>query len=240
MIQAPSEKTDDLLIGVATNGQRISQQEKSCHNKASNASPASRDKLCCVMMENDTQAHVTQLLEQIREGDHASGGQLLDLVYDELRSLASALFRSQRIRNTLQPTALVHEAWMKLAGHLDSMECRRHFFAISAKAMRQVLADRARAAGRQKRGGDCETIPFNEGQIGKQEFNPSGVDLIDLDEKLTQLSSLNERHGRIVELRLLGSMTIDEIAQELAVSKRIVEGDWTFAGAWLRRVLTEV
>lgn len=192
-------------------------------------------------MDENQETQVTQLLGQLRAGDTGASERLLNLVYDELRGLASAIYGHERNCVTLQPTALVHEAWIKMKLHIDSMEGRRHFFAIAARAMRQVLTDRARAAKRQKRGGGQPTVVFcdettadpkSAGSVGS-----AGVDLIDLDAKLTELASLNERHARVVELRLLGSLTIDEIAAELDTPSRTIERDWHFGRAWLRREL---
>jgi RNA polymerase sigma factor (TIGR02999 family) len=188
-------------------------------------------------MQDDVATEVTRLLGDIREGDKAARDRLFAVVYQELRGLAGALFAPHRHRNTLQPTALVHEAWLKLVGHLDSLECRRHFFSVAAKAMRQVLADRVRDAKRQKRGGSRETIVLQKYDAVEERNSSREVDMIDLDDKLTKLFGLNERYARVVEMRLLGSMTVQEIADELEVSKRTVEGDWTFARAWLRREL---
>lgn len=189
----------------------------------------------------DAKTHVTDLLDRVRDGDGGAGDRLFGLVYDELRGLASALYAPYRHHNTLQPTALVHEAWLKMAGHLESLENRRHFFAVAARAMRQILADRVRDGQRQKRGDGRETVVFEDGTV-VDSSGPSRheIDLIDLNTKLTELSAMNERHARVVEMRLLGTMTVQEIADELQTSKRTVESDWQFARAWLRRELKGV
>lgn len=190
-------------------------------------------------MAADRTTAVTQLLENIREGDSSAQANLLSIVYDELRNLAAGIMHGRPGgRTLLQPTALVHEAWMKLAGNLDSIEGRRHFFSVAAKAMRHVLADYAKAQRRLKRGGDRATVALDEGAVADDRSpGRDAIDLVDLDDALTRLAALNERHARVVEMRLLGSMTIQEIANELDVSKRTIENDWTMARAWLSREL---
>ncbi len=182
----------------------------------------------------DASHDVTRLLGRVRDGDEGAAGQLLPLVYDELRGLARAVFSGQRGDHTLQPTALVHEAWIKLAGNLGSIEDRRHFFAISARAMRQVLADHARGRSRKKRGGGQRQVSIDFDGVPAA---APGVDLVALDDSLTRLAGLNERHARVVELRLLGALTIAETAEALGVSHGTVESDWAMARAWLRNEL---
>lgn len=190
---------------------------------------------------NEPRADVTLLLEQIRGGNEQARARLLNVVYDELRGAAAGLFVHERGNHTLQPTALVHEAWMRLAGHFDSIESRRHFFVIASRAMRRVLIDHARAARREKRGNGQRTISLGGPDDWQDAATDSGqqslamhLDLIDLDQKLTELGEANERLLRITEMRLLGTMTVQEIADELQMPKRSVEREWTFALAWLR------
>ncbi len=191
-------------------------------------------------MDAALQTQVTTLLNRIRDGDGSADGQLLDMVYHELRGLAAAIHAAQRGPHTLQPTALVHEAWLKMAGHVDRLESRRHFMAVAARAMRQVLTDRARAALRQKRGGDVQTVMLHDNAVPAQPVDTGNEhELVALDQALTELGNLYERHLRVVEMRLLGSMTMQEIADELGVSKRTAEEDWTFARIWLRRQLRQ-
>jgi RNA polymerase sigma factor (TIGR02999 family) len=182
---------------------------------------------------------VTRLLGELRAGDEGAAERLLPLVYGELRSLADAVFNGQSKGHTLQPTALVHEAWLKLDGNLGGLEGRRHFFAVAAKAMRQVLADHARSRGRAKRGGGQHLVTLDEAvtPAAKSSAATPSVDLIALHDALEKLTQLNERHARVVELRLLGSMTIAETAQTLGVSDGTVKTDWTIARAWLWRAL---
>jgi RNA polymerase sigma factor (TIGR02999 family) len=192
-------------------------------------------------MEASEQKHVTALLGRVRAGDEQAGDLLLDLVYHELRGLASAIFRSQSPNRTLQPTALVHEAWIKMAGNLDSLESRRHFMAVAARAMRQVLTDYARGAQAQKRGGGAIcTVMFDEhvhDPSQTSETRTDDVDLVALEQAMSRLADLDSRLCHIVELRLLGTMTMQEIADQLQTSKRTVEDGWTFARIWLSQQL---
>jgi RNA polymerase sigma factor (TIGR02999 family) len=163
-----------------------------------------------------------------------AGEQLFELVYDELRRLARVVFVPDRNHNTLQPTALVHEAWLKMAGHVDSLVDRRHFFAVAARAMRQVLSNTVRDRQRQKRGGSHLTVQLDEAVTADVQTSGNPLDLAALDTALSKLTEKNERHARVVELRMLGTMTMQEIADQLDMPKRTVEADWTFARLWLR------
>jgi RNA polymerase sigma factor (TIGR02999 family) len=138
---------------------------------------------------------------------------------------------------TLQPTALVHEAYLRLVGHTRTSElARTHFFNLAAQAMRQVLADHARRRRAAKRGGDRQRVDFGQVVHGSAS---TGVDVVSLDDALTALAELDARQARIVELRFLAGMTIDETAVALGVSPRTVQLDWRMARAWLRRRLGE-
>ena len=179
---------------------------------------------------------ITQLLDQAGQGHSSAVDQLLPLVYDELRGLASSFFRSQRADHTLQPTALVHEAYAKLVSSDSDLSGearwngRAHFFAVAAKAMRQILANHARDRRTAKRGGDWQRVTLNEA------FTPSGqreLDLVALDESLAALAALDERQCRIVELRFFAEMTTEEISHVLGVSISTVEREWRMARAWL-------
>lgn len=155
-----------------------------------------------------------------------------DAVYEELRALAGALFQHQRADHTLQPTALVHEAYLKLANKTDFVD-REHFLATAARAMRQVLINHANAARAQKRGGDIARITLT-GSPGSA-AGLDGADAIDLADALAELERLDERQCRIVECRYLAGMTVDETARVLDVSPRTVQLDWRMARAWLKR-----
>ena len=179
---------------------------------------------------------ITRLLQQIRAGDSEAIRVLLPLVYTELQHLAGAVFANERRDHTLQPTALVHEAWLKLAGNLGEVEDRTHFYAIAAQAMRRVLTDHARASKRLKRGGSGKRVTLDEQLLPVGE---AGIELVELDACLGRLAMLNERHARMVELRFFGGMTIPETAEVLGVSHTTVERDWFSVRAWLRLELCQ-
>lgn len=185
-------------------------------------------------MEPSDPQTITRLLRDIGDGRPQATEALLPLVYRELRGLAGSMFRDEREGHTLQPTALVHEAWMKLGGHLERLDDRRHFFVVAAKAMRQVLADHARARGRVKRSASGRRVTL-DGELGAGPTD--GFDLVDLDDTLSRLAELNARHAEVVELRVLGGLTIAETAAVLGVSHGTVEADWFTARAWLRKAL---
>ena len=172
----------------------------------------------------------TRLLEALRAGDESAAAPLVELLYHELYAMARARVRPGK---TLQPTALVHEVWLKLNGQLGSFHDRRHFLAVASRAMRQVLANAARDARTLKRGGDRFGVT-----LGAEVGAPAAeIDLVALDDSLRRLAELDERQGRIVELRFLCSLTIAETAEVLGVSTTTVEDDWAMARAWLRREL---
>ncbi len=179
----------------------------------------------------------TRLLADLESGDGAAAAKLLPLVYDQLRVVADSLFRRQPADHTLQPTALVHEAYMRLVNQKDEKwSSRAHFFAVASKAMRQILINHAERRAAAKRGGDRQKLTLSEGLTPAPERD---VDVLMLDEALTRLSALSERMGRVVELRFFGGLTVEEVAHVLGVSKRTVEGDWEMARAWLARELSE-
>ena len=185
---------------------------------------------------------ITILLEQAGQGRASAADHLLPLVYDELRALANSFFRRQRTDHTLQPTALVHEAYAKLVGSCGGATgqalwaSRAHFFAVAAKAMRQILANHARDRRAAKRSGQWHRVTLSEG------VTPSGhrdLDLVALDEALEQLAHLDERQAHVVELRFFAEMNVKEIAHVLGVSISTVERDWRMARAWLSARLRE-
>jgi len=176
---------------------------------------------------------ITHLLKNARSDEAGAAESLLSFVYDDLRGIARAVFARERHGHTLQPTALIHEAWLKVAGQLDGIEDRRHFFVVASRAMRQVLTDHARRVKRDKRGGRRLRVTLDEGASVGTAAN-EGVDLVDLDDSLTRLSILNERHASVVELRVLGGLSIAETAEALGVSRGTVQSDWLTAKSWLR------
>ena len=186
-------------------------------------------------MSQPGRRNTAELLADAGRGEAAALTGLTSLVYDELRALAAAYLRRERAGHSLQPTALVHEAFIRL---IDSSGIkatdRRHFFAIAANTMRRVLVEHARTRGAAKRGGGQQRVTLT----GIQDAKPDAdFEVVALDEALKKLAALDERQARIVELRFFGGLEVEEVAHLLGVSKRTVEGDWTLARAWLYREL---
>jgi RNA polymerase sigma factor (TIGR02999 family) len=157
-------------------------------------------------------------------------------VYDELHRIAARYMRGERRRNTLQTTALVNEAYMRLADYKRMQwQDRAHFFAVAAQAMRRILIDFARARQNLKRGGDAERVSFDEGILAT---STNGTDLLALNEALEQLAMMNARQARVVELRYFGGLNEEEVAHVLGIAPRTVRSDWRLARAWLYKTLT--
>jgi RNA polymerase sigma-70 factor, ECF subfamily len=177
-----------------------------------------------------------ELVARASRGDRPSLEALLPLVYDELRRLAAHYLRGERPGQTLQPTALVHEAYLRLLkDRPDRWQNRAHFCAIAAHSMRQILIDRARARDAQKRGGGAPRVTFDE---SLPVTAPDGqVDLIALDAALERLAALDADQARIVELRYFGGLTIEETADAMGISPATVKRHWALARAWLAREL---
>ena len=188
-------------------------------------------------MSNETPdpAHVTALLQEARAGKAEALDALLPLVYHELRRVAGAYVRRERPGQTLQATGLVHEAYLRLMKdrHLE-WQNRAHFCAIAANAMRQILVERARARGAQKRGGAWNRLTLNEGQAAAPE---PVVDVEALDQALARLAERDPDQARLVELRYFGGLTIEETADVLKVSPATVKRSWMVARAWLKKEL---
>lgn len=185
--------------------------------------------------ESDDADDTTQILDRLAQGDSHAADELLPLVYEELRSLASACMRSERRDHTLQPTAIVHEAYLRLV-QTDKMKWqgRAHFMAVAAAAIRRVLIDHARRSNALKRGGDQVRIALDDHlRVAKA----PNLDLLDLNESLERLSAMNPRQSRIVELRFFGGLTNEEVAQVMGLSRATVSDEWAFARAWLAREL---
>jgi RNA polymerase sigma-70 factor (ECF subfamily) len=179
---------------------------------------------------------VTQILQDLSGGDEQAAARLLPLVYDELRALAGSFFARQSPGHTLQPTALVHEAYLKLAGSEGARwEGRAHFFAVAARAMRQVLMNHARGKAARMRGGGWTRITLDD--VVTPPGGAGEIDLLALDEALERLAGLSERQSRVVELRFFGGLTIEQTAHVLGIGTTTVEDDWHLAKAWLRREL---
>lgn len=181
------------------------------------------------------QTPATRLLGKLAGGDDAAAAQLLPLVYDELRAVAGMYFRHQPRDHTLQPTALVHEAYLRLIDQSrHGWESRAHFLAVASLAMRQILVNHAERRATAKRGGGLRRLTLEAALTPAPQPE---VDLLALDAAIARLSQLSERMARVVELRYFGGLSVDEVAHVLRVSKRTVEGDWKTARAWLAREL---
>lgn len=174
---------------------------------------------------------VTVLLRQWRDGDREAHDRLLALVYDELRRVARARLRANTPDHTLQPTALVHEAYLRLMGtNAATPQNRAHLFALAARVMRQVLVDHARKRNAGKRGGGSTSLTIADDAPARQ---TSIVDVLALDEALTDLATLDQRLCQVVELKCFTGLNIEETADALGVSTATVERDWAVAKAWL-------
>jgi RNA polymerase sigma-70 factor, ECF subfamily len=184
-------------------------------------------------------ANPTQLLARAASGDDKAVSQLMPLVYDELRRLAASYIRRERPGQTLQATALVHEAYVRLINEkAHNWQNRTHFLAIAALSMRQILVQRARARRAAKRGGDPARITLDEQLLpAPDQTSTDEIDLVALDAALTRLAELNARQAKVVELRYFGGLGVEETASALDISPATVKRDWTLARAWLRREL---
>jgi len=181
--------------------------------------------------------YVTALLNQLADGDKGAEAKLVPLIYDELRRLAARSLRYERRDHTLQATALVHEAYIKLAGQRDvKWQNRTQFFAIASQAMRRILVDYARRQQRSKRGGRQAHVALDEICV----VSPCPSDeLLAVDESLASLEKLDPQQARIVELRYFGGLTVEESAEVLGISEKTVTREWSAAKAWLYGDLKE-
>lgn len=183
-------------------------------------------------MSDESTAPITALLKRATAGDQAAEGELASAVYRELRRIAARFMRSERPEHTLQPTALVHEAFLKLLNQKDiDWQNRAHFYGVAAKTMRHILVDYARKARAAKRLGQLGRVTFTEDLIRSQEASD---DLLALDEALERLYAFDQRGHTVVTLRFFGGLEMEEIAKMLGVSVRTIKRDWTLARAWLR------
>jgi RNA polymerase sigma factor (TIGR02999 family) len=179
---------------------------------------------------------VTQLLVAWSNGDSAARDALLPLVHDELRRLAHRYMGRERANHTLQTSALVNEAYLRLIDQNDvHWQNRAHFFGIAAQMMRRILVDYARKRGFAKRGGNLQPVPLDQVMIVSPE---RAAEVVALDDALKSLAELDQRKSQIIELRFFGGLSIEETAEVLGVSPGTVMRDWTFAKAWLRREIT--
>jgi RNA polymerase sigma factor (TIGR02999 family) len=188
-------------------------------------------------VNSDNAPSVTELLGQWRAGDAQALEQLLPLVYRELRRVAASYLRRERSDHTLQSTALVHEAYMRLAGpDAPAWRNRAHFFGVAANLMRQILVEHARAHHAAKRGG--HDIKLSLDDIPETPLSVD-VDVLALDEAMQRLAQMDARQAQIVELRFFGGLSVDDSAEVLGISAATIKRDWTSARAWLYREMTE-
>ena len=185
------------------------------------------------MQPSDT--GVTALLSEMTEGNASAAEKLVPIVYEELKRLARRYMRRERADHTLQTTALVHEAYLRLVGQeAVRWQGRSHFFGVAAQMMRRILTDHARRNLRLKRGGTKEVLPLDEALV----FSPEhSEELVKLDEALDRLAQLDARQGRVVELRFFAGLSVEEAAESLGVSPKTVKRDWAVAKAWLHAEL---
>jgi len=183
---------------------------------------------------------VTSLLEAWSRGDRSALDRLIPIVYKDLRRVAGRRLRMERVGHTLSATALVHETYLRLMGrHPSHLENRSHFFAVASELMRRILVDHARRRAASKRGGGAVRLTLDAAMAGAA---PSGVaspdlDLVAVDDALSELAALDARQARIVEMRFFGGLTVEEAAAVLGISRATVERDWGLARAWLYRRL---
>jgi RNA polymerase sigma factor (TIGR02999 family) len=184
---------------------------------------------------------VTRILSAIEDGDPRAPEQLLPLVYDELRRLAAHRLANEKAGQTLQATALVHEAYLRLvatpghdAGNEPTWDHRGHFFAAAAEAMRRILVEKARRKKRRRHGGDLQKQPLDENEPAIESAVDT-VDLLALNDALDRLEAASPRRARLVKLRYFAGLTLPEVAELLRVSQSTAEADWTYAKAWLKR-----
>ena len=183
-----------------------------------------------------TPQNVTQLLIGWSKGDKEALDTLVPLVYDELRRQASRYLRRERVGHTLQTTALIHEAYLRLIDQKNvHWQNRAHFFGIAAQLMRRILVDHARTKKRAKRGGSNIRVSFDEANVMVQ---GQDLDIVALDEALERLAEIDEQQSRIVELRFFSGLTVEETAEVLGISPATVKRDWSMAKAWLHREIS--
>ena len=179
---------------------------------------------------------ITQLLVELRTGNKDAESQLVPLVYEELHRLAQSYMRRERSDHTLQPTALVNEAYVRLVGQDKDWQNRSHFFAVGAQVMRRVLVDYARSHRSGKRGGDLQKINVDDLPLGSEHYSK---ELLALDDALSRLAEWDPRQSRIVELRFFGGLTEEEIGAVVGVSERTVKREWRLARAWLHKTISK-
>ena len=187
-------------------------------------------------MDTPNNIEVTQLLADLRTGQHQAHEQLFPIVYSELRKIAANYMRRERTDHTLQATALVHEAYMQLVDQTRvTWQNRAHFFGVAAQLMRRILVDHARSQNALKRGGDAQKISLDD-SVGLAAGPPVAFD--ELDEALNRLHELDPNQAKIIELRFFGGLTVEEVSEVIGLSTATIEREWRMAKAWLHNQLT--
>jgi RNA polymerase sigma-70 factor (ECF subfamily) len=193
-----------------------------------------------VSEEDPSAVDVTQLLQDWQRGDGEALERLMPLVYDELHLIATRHLARERRERTLQTTALVNEAYMKLVDQRKvDWQNRAHFFALAARLMRRIIIDDARRRQREKHGGDAVLVPIDDVEISTPSVPVDAVDVLELDRALTDLGTIDADQSRIVELRFYGGLTIEETAEVMGVSMATIKREWALAKSWLHRALTD-
>jgi len=181
--------------------------------------------------------NITQMLREWSDGKPEAMDELFPHIYAEMHRQAAAYLRHERVNHTLQPTALVHEAYLRLIDQREvKWQSRTHFFAVASQVMRRILVDYARRRHRQKRGGTDEDLPLEEALVAAADN--ANIDLVALDEALNRLEKFDPQQARIVELRYFGGLSLDETARTLDISRATAARDWQVAKAWLHREIT--
>jgi RNA polymerase sigma-70 factor, ECF subfamily len=188
------------------------------------------------MISNPPREQVTRLLIEWGQGDSEAANRLIPLVYDEMRQLARGYLHRERPDHTLQPTGLVHEAYLRLVDQtVTSWQNRAHFLAVAAQAMRRILVNHARKRRTEKRGGTWEKLEYDDGEGTPAVSRTVAINLVALDEALHDLAKLDVRQSQVVELRFFGGLTNEEVGEVLQITPRTVIREWKMARAWLHR-----
>jgi RNA polymerase sigma-70 factor, ECF subfamily len=182
------------------------------------------------MGNNDMRSDMTTLLKEVTKGNQEAVAELIPLVYHEMRRLAGGYMRRERENHTLQATALVHEAYLRLVQQRSDWRDRAHFFGVAAQVMRRILIDHARGHLRIKHGGQKEAIPLDEALVFSE---AKSEELLAVNEALDRLAKLDPRQSKIVEMRFFGGLTVEETAEAMGISPMTVKRDWNVARAWL-------
>jgi RNA polymerase sigma-70 factor, ECF subfamily len=230
VIAKPHETTEIIALTAAATYNRNSAARETPNGRAVFSHRYASVNGCRLSMHN-ADANLTQLLRATANGDRSHLDALMAAIYQDLHRLARKHMKAERDDHTLQPTALVHEAYMRLINqHSTDWKDRIHFFAVASRIIRRILVDHAREHRAAKRGGDMQQIPIEEVNAV---IGPPGIDLLTLDEALNELAEIDSQQAKIVELRYFSGLTVEEVAELLSIGKRSVDREWQCAKAWL-------